>query len=163
MNWADVVILVVLALSMLVSLWRGFTREAFSLVVWVAAFWVGYAFAHYPAAWLIRWIDIPSARLALGFLALFLVTLLVGGIVTHLVCLAVVKTGLTGTDRMLGLFFGLARGLVMVSVLVLVAGLTLLPRDPWWNESLFIAHFERAALWLRARLPAEIAERVSYD
>ena len=93
MIWADIVILVLVGLSMLISLWRGFTREALSLVAWIAAFWVGFTFAVYPAAYLEPHVSVPSARLALGFLGLFLVTLLLGGVVNYLIGKAVDKTG----------------------------------------------------------------------
>jgi len=161
--WADVVILVLVGLSTVISLWRGFTREALSLVAWVAAFWVGFSFARYPAAYLEPYVSAPSARLALGFLGLFLATLLLGGVINYLIGKAVDKTGMTGTDRMLGLFFGLARGIVMVAILVLLAGLTPLPQDPWWRESLFIGHFLPLAEWLRDLLPADIAAHFVYD
>ncbi|HEY5790564.1 MAG TPA: CvpA family protein, partial [Gammaproteobacteria bacterium] len=100
MIWVDIAILVIVALSMLVSLWRGFTREALSLAAWVAAFWVGFTFARYPAYYLQPHVSVPSARLALGFLALFLLTLLVGGVINYLIGKAITATGLTGTDRM---------------------------------------------------------------
>lgn len=163
MIWADVVILVLVGLSTVISLWRGFTREALSLAAWVAAFWVGFSFAVYPAAYLEPYVSAPSARLALGFLGLFLATLLLGGVINYLIGKAVDKTGMTGTDRMLGLFFGLARGIVMIAILVLLAGLTPLPQDPWWRESLFIGHFLPLAEWLRDLLPADIAAHFVYD
>ena len=162
MIWVDIAILVVIGLSMLVSLWRGFTREALSLLAWITAFWVGFTFAYYPAHYLAGYISVPSARLALGFLGLFLVTLLLGGVINYLVGKLVDQTGLTGTDRLLGIFFGLGRGIVIIAVLVLLAGLTPLPQDPWWGESLFVGHFEQLAVWLRAFLPPEIATHFVY-
>jgi membrane protein required for colicin V production len=161
--WVDFAILILLGLSMLVSLWRGFTREALSLLAWIAAFWVGFTFAHLPAHYLTGYVSTPSARLALGFLGLFLVTLLLGGVVNYLVCKLVDTTGMSGTDRMLGIFFGLGRGIVLVALLVLLAGLTPMPHDPWWKASLFIRHFEQLAIWMRDLLPPEIAGHVVYD
>jgi membrane protein required for colicin V production len=163
MIWADIVILVLIGLSMAISLWRGFTREALSLVAWIAAFWVGFSFAWYPAELLEAHVAVPSARLALGFLGLFIATLLIGGVINYLIGKAVDKTGLTGTDRMLGLLFGLARGIVLVGILVLLAGLTPLPQDPWWGESLFIGHFQQLAELLRDLLPPDIAAYFVYD
>jgi len=153
MTWPDVVILVLIGLSMLISLWRGFTREALSLVAWIVAFWVGFTFAIYPAEYLEPHVSVR----------LFLVTLLLGGVVNYLIGKAVDKAGMTGTDRMLGLFFGLARGVVMVAILVLLAGLTPLPQDPWWRESLFIGHFQQLAELLRDLLPPDIAAYFVYD
>ncbi|MEW6038303.1 MAG: CvpA family protein, partial [Pseudomonadota bacterium] len=66
------------------------------------------------------------------------------------------------TDRLAGLVFGLARGVLLVSVLVLLAGFTPLPRDPWWRASLLIPPFQSMALWIKTLLPAEIAGQVAY-
>jgi membrane protein required for colicin V production len=59
---------------------------------------------------------------------------------------------------MLGVVFGVARGAVIVGILVLLAGLTPLPSDPWWRESMLVPHFERFALEIRGLLPAEVAQ-----
>ena len=123
-------------------------------MVLLCAHWMDY---HHAA------VIVPSARLALGFLGLFLATLLLGGVVNYLIGKAVDKTGMTGTDRMLGLIFGLARGIVLVAILVLLAGLTPLPQDPWWGESLFIGHFQQLAELLRDLLPPDIAAYFVYD
>jgi membrane protein required for colicin V production len=73
------------------------------------------------------------------------------------------KTGLTGTDRSLGVVFGLLRGLAIVTILVLAAGATPMPADIWWQNSLLIDHFVKLALWVREFLPAEIAQHINYN
>lgn len=162
MIWADITILALIGISMLISLWRGFTREALSLLAWVAAFWVGFTFAGDIAIYLVEYLSVRSARLVVSFLLLFLVTLLVGGVVNYLVGKMVDKTGLTGSDRMVGVLFGLARGIVLVAILVMLAGLTPLPGDPWWRQSIFIDHFQTLAIWMRDFLPPEIGSYIKY-
>jgi len=88
---------------------------------------------------------------------LFLATLFAGGLINFLIGKLIKATGLSGTDRMLGIFFGLARGIAIVTVLVLLAGLTPLPKDPWWHESQFIPHFQQLAMILRGLLPPQYA------
>ena len=85
-----------------------------------------------------------------------------GGLVNYLMGELVEKTGLSGTDRMLGLVFGIVRGVAVVGIIVLLAGLTPLPRDPWWNESRLLMHFEQLALWMRGYLPPEIASYIAF-
>lgn len=160
--WVDFILLAIILVSALLSLWRGFVREALSLVSWVAALWVALLFFHDLADWLARWIDTPSVRDAVGFASLFVVTVLVGGLVSYLAGQLVAKTGLTSTDRALGVVFGIARGIVIVAVLVLLAGLTTLPEDPWWKQSLLLAHFQDMALWLRSFLPEDIARNIQF-
>jgi membrane protein required for colicin V production len=160
--WIDYILLAIIAISALLSLWRGFVKEALSLASWIAALWVALLFFHDLADWLARWIETPSVRDAVGFGLLFVVTVLVGGLVGYLAGELVAKTGLTATDRALGMIFGVARGVILVAVLVLLAGLTTLPQDPWWQESLLLKHFQDMALWLRSFLPVDIAGNIKF-
>jgi membrane protein required for colicin V production len=68
------------------------------------------------------------------------------------------KSGLTGTDRMIGMIFGVLRGVLIVSVLVFLAGFTAMPQDPWWQESIFMDVFHEFALWLRQYVVPEITK-----
>lgn len=162
MNWVDYSILAILAISTLISLWRGFTREALSLAGWVIAAWVALTFANDLVLLLEPHIDAPSLRLLIAFAILFLATLLVAGIVNYLMVQLIQKTGLSGTDRLLGIFFGLARGIMVLAVLVLLAGMTPMPADEWWRESQFLHYFQDIALWIRQYLPEDIAANIQY-
>lgn len=162
MNWADYLILTLITLSALIGLWRGLLREVISLATWAAAIAIAFMFAEDGASHLTPYIDIPSLRIAVAFGGLFLVTLLLGGLVGILASELVHHTGLTGTDRMLGVAFGLARGAAIVALLVLAAGLTPLPKDPWWQQALLLRHFQETALWLRDFLPPEAAQNIRF-
>ena len=162
MNWLDYVIIGVIALSVIISVFRGFVREALSLLVWALAVWIGWTFFRDLAAHLTSWIDLPSLRLAAAMAILIVGVLIIGGLVTYLLGEIVERTGLSGTDRMLGMVFGAARGLLLVAVLVLLAGLTPLPQDPWWGDSLLVGYFEEMAIWLRDLLPSDVAERFRF-
>jgi membrane protein required for colicin V production len=161
--WIDYILLAIIFVSALLSLWRGFVREALSLASWVAALWVALLFFHDLADWLARWIDTPSIRDAVGFGVLFVVTVLIGGLVSYLAGQLVARTGLTATDRALGVIFGVTRGIVIVAVLVLLAGLTTLPQDPWWQQSLLLQHFQEMAVWLKSFLPEDIARNIRFQ
>lgn len=162
MIWVDFFILGVILVSGLLSLWRGFVKEALSLLTWIAAPVIAILFYEDFAPWFERWVSVPSARLALAFGILLVLVLILGGLVNYLVGQLVSKTGLTGTDRALGIVFGIARGVMVVGVLVLLAGLTQVPQDPWWKESVFLKHFVDLALWMRSFLPTDIAANIQY-
>ena len=159
-TWLDYVILAIVLVSTLVSLFRGFVREALSLAFWVIAFWVAQMFFRELAVPLGQWIPAPSVRLASAFAIIFFVVLLLGGLVTFLIAKLIDATGLSGTDRVIGMLFGAARGALIVAGLVLLAGLTPMPSDPWWQESQLIGHFEDLASWMRGLLPADFADRI---
>lgn len=160
--WIDIVILALIALSAILSLFRGFVKEALALATWLVALWIAIAFYEDLAAWLSQWIELVSAQKITAFAILFIVTLLVGAGINFMAGKLVSKTGLSGTDKMLGIVFGVARGGVIVAILVLLAGLTPFPQDPWWQESQFLGYFEDFAMWMRAFLPAEIADNITY-
>lgn len=162
MTAVDYGILGVIGLSALVSLVRGFVREALSLAGWVLALWVALTFTRELARWLPPGITVPSLRLAVAFLGLFLAALLLTALVNFLAVHLVEKTGLSGTDRMLGVLFGVARGVVIVAILVLLAGFTALPQDPWWGGSSLLPQFQQIALWIRGFLPPDIAAQIRY-
>lgn len=162
MIWVDYFLLAIITVSALLSLWRGFVREALSLATWIVALWVAILFFEQLSGWLARWIDTPSISDVVAFTVLFISTVVLGGLVNLLAGQLVDRTGLTATDRALGMVFGIARGVVIVAVLVLLAGLTTLPQDPWWKEALLLHHFQDLALWLRSFLPADVAENIHY-
>ena len=161
-NWLDIVILTTIAISALISLFRGFIREAFSLAVWVMAFWLSWSFFRALAVNMENMITTPSVRLGVAFAALMVLSLLVGGLLNYLIIQLVSKTGLSGSDRFIGMIFGAARGVLVIAVLVLVAGLTSFPADPWWRESTLIPYFQELAIWLQSLLPPDIAEKFQF-
>lgn len=148
MNHADWVIVAIVAISGVVSLWRGFVREALSLIIWMAAIAISLFFSDVLSAHLSVWIDAPSVRKMAAFAGLFVATLIVGGIVSHIVAALVKITGLTGTDRVLGMVFGVARGLLLVlALLILVPEVLPIDQDVWWTESTLIPHFLMMKGW----------------
>jgi len=151
-----------IGLSALIGLIRGLIREVFSLVLWGMAVWLGLRYSRDCAAYLETTIPVPSVRAVVAFLAVFTATLLVGGLSGFLLGKLVHSTGLSGTDRLAGLVFGVARGILIIAVLVLLAGLTPLPEGPWWKQSKLIPPFQSLAMWLRDQLPARLDSYVKY-
>ncbi len=162
MIWIDYTILGLILISSIIGLFRGLVREAFSLIIWVFAIWVGLTFSRQFSSFLENVISIPSARIAVAFSILFIVTLILGAIISFLLGELVKKTGLTGSDRFAGMIFGVVRGMIVVAMVVMLAGLTPLPEDSWWKESVLIPPFQSLAVWLRDHIPSGLAGYVSY-
>ena len=157
MNAADIVILAVLALSMLFGLWRGFVSGVLSLLCWVAAFWVAWAFGDRVAAFYGGFVREPTICIIAGYVTCFLGVLIIGGLVGWMVHKLMSHSGLRGGDRFLGMLFGLARGLLLVTFAVLMLGFTAVPRDAaWWRQSMLLPPFEGGAAWFAMRLPPEV-------
>ncbi len=165
MNWLDYAFLGVIGISVLIGLIRGFVREVVSVVVWVAAFWIAFRYGAQAGASLSPWLGSSMLQLVAGFGGLFVLTLLVGALVGYVAKALVGKTGLTGTDRVLGVVFGGLRGGLLVGLLILGAGLTALPREPWWQASMVVQGYQpvvchrQVGRWLeQARAVAPVAE-----
>jgi len=160
--WIDYVILGIIFISALIGLFRGLVKEAFSLGTWIVSIIVGIRFCQPFSIYLIDHIDVPSVRIAAAFVILLLLTLMLGAMLSDLISQIVDKTGLTGTDRFAGFLFGIARGIVVMAVLILLAGLTPLPQDPWWVESTLIGPFQELSIWLREQIPEGVSGYFSY-
>ena len=163
MIWPDIAILAVIAISAIISLFRGFVREVLSLLAWVVAIWVAYKFSAHIAPLFAAYVSLPSARQIIGFVVLLVATLMIIGIISFLISKIIESTGLSGTDRALGMVFGILRGVVIVALLVMLAGATPLPQDPWWQESIFIGHFQALAEFALQYLPSGLAKHFSFE
>lgn len=143
-DWA---IIAIIAVSALISLTRGFVKEALSLLIWVIAGLVAWLFGGALADLLVDYIATPSVRVITACVILFVLTLLLGGLINYLIGQLVLVTGLSGTDRFLGMAFGAARGALLVVVAVGLLSLAPVEADTWWRESALIPHFLLVADW----------------
>ena len=158
MNGVDLAILLICGISMLVSLFRGFIREVFSLLVWVAAVYAALLVANPLAERMQPWIEMPSVRMIIAFVGVFVLVLIVGGLVNYLLGKLIAGTGLSGTDRLVGALFGALRGVAIVLVAVIIARMTPFPEDPWWQESRLLPEFERLAVAVVQYFPESVRE-----
>lgn len=155
--WADLAVLAIIGLSAVLSLFRGFVREAIALAGWIAGIWLAFQFGEAAAGWFDRWVESPDIRSVLGFVAVLAAALVAAGITARLAGGLVHVTGMGGTDRVLGMIFGAGRGAVIVAVLVLLAGFTGMKGESWWGESVLLPRFEAVAAELGRLLPDGIA------
>ena len=147
-DWA---IIAVLGLSILLSLWRGFVREAVSLAGWIAAFVIANMFVGEMAAFLQQWIANVTGRYVVAYALLFAGMLMVAGIAGKLSAQVVKVTGLTLLDRLLGTVFGFVRGIIIVLVVVYVLRQLAPPQNVLWlDESQLMPHVDMLGQWVQA-------------
>ena len=161
MNWLDFVFIGILSLSVIISLFRGLVREVLSLLIWAGSFWVAYNFVDVGAVALTSYVDLPSARHLISFVGLFITALIIGGMINFVVSKLIKKTGLSGTDRFFGMFFGALRGLVAIVVITFFVNATPLSEDPWWQDSQLAPHFVKVSEWARTNMPEEFSNYFS--
>ncbi len=161
MHWVDIVVFVVIGFSVIIGLFRGLVKEAISLATWVLGVWVSLSFSSSFAKMLPFQVGDQTVQTLIAFVIIFLVILVVGGVINYLIGQLVDKTGLSGTDRTMGLVFGFLRGGLIVAIMVLLATLTNMPHEEWWHQSLTLPYFHDAAVWLKALLPDSLAQHFS--
>jgi len=157
----DYAVVAVIALSALRGAWRGFVGEIFGLIGWIVAFLVACRYvdrlvpwmpAHWPGGALTQWL-IAFALIVIG-------VVLVAGVANALITRLVTASGLSGVDRSLGLMFGVVRGVVLVLILVALGGLTELPQQDFWRDSLLRPYADQGVRELKPLLPAPLAAYV---
>ena len=159
----DYVVLGIFLVSVLLSIIRGFIRESLSLAGWIVAFVVAISFATDFEPMLPPEIAGESLRMLAAFIVLLLSVLLVAVIITKLLSALIKSVGLGFIDRSLGAAFGFLRGLLIVTVLILVAGLTAMPQQSFWQQAILSDPLEKVAIKLMPWLPSEISSRINFE
>lgn len=161
LHWVDYGILLIIGLSVLTGLVRGFTRELIALSIWVLAIWVGFTYAPQVSPLLRSYLQDSTLRTVISFILLLLATLLVGGLVSTALSFILNRSPLKGTDRMLGMGFGLVRGVFIVALLVGMINLTSLAKDAEFRHSRLYARFKPLSEWMFSFMPEVIHQKMN--
>jgi membrane protein required for colicin V production len=159
----DYVVIAVVAASVLLGIWRGVVGEIISLAAWVLAFFAARQWGSelgqslYAGA-----IHEPGWRVIAGYVTVFVGVLIVMSLLRLALRGLLKALGLGLTDRLLGVLFGVLRGVAIVFILVAVGGMTSAPKQPWWTEAHFSPPLETAVLAGKPWLPLEVAKRVRF-
>jgi membrane protein required for colicin V production len=148
-NAVDWAIIAVVGLSMLLSLWRGFVREAVSLAGWVAAFVLANMFVGQLETVLTQWIANVTGRYVAAFSIVFVATLVMVNVLGALATQVVRAAGLSLLDRLLGTVFGFARGIIIVLVLVYLLRQLAPPQNlKWLDQAQLMLHVDMLGQWV---------------
>ena len=161
MTWFDYAVIAIVGASVALAAWRGVVREIVALAGWVAAFVLASMYAQELAQWLPASLS-STLRAVIAYLAVFVVVLLASGLAGLLLAKLFRAAGLGFTDRAVGAVFGLARGLAIIFVVVMLAGLGNLPKEAFWREAVLSGPIETAVLAAKPVLPKDIAQRIRY-
>lgn len=161
MTWFDYAVFAIVGLSALLAVIRGVVREIAALAGWAAALILSGLFAQQLAQWLPAALS-PMLRAVIAYLVIFLGVLLLSGLAGVLLAKLFRAAGLGFTDRAVGALFGLVRGVLIVFVAVMLAGLTSLPREPFWREAALSGPIETVVLAAKPALPKDLAQRIRY-
>ena len=161
MTWFDYAVIAIVGLSVLLAVIRGAVREIAALVGWAAALILSGLFAQQLAQWLPIAFS-PVLKAVIAYLMILLGVLLLSGLAGVLLAKLFRAAGLGFTDRAVGALFGLVRGGLIVFVGVMLAGLTSMPKEPFWREAALSGPVETAVLAAKPALPKDLAQRIRY-
>ncbi len=153
----DFILIGLIGLSIVIGIFRGFIRESISLISWISAIILAIAFAN-PLSVYMTFTDVAFIKMLSAFLIIFVSVIFVGAIFNLIIGSLVRKTPFSMPDRILGSLFGLARGVVFITVAVLIASLTPFPEETWWKQSYMLTQFQKLAVQCQALLPEEQAK-----
>ena len=149
MHWIDIAILIVLGLTLLFGLWRGLINELFSIVTWIAAFLVARIFSTDVGTWLSGSIESEPVLLLLSWVIPFVTTFIVMNLIRLVIKSMIDMVGLKPVDRLFGGIFGLLKGGLIITAVVLITQLAMnKPATAFQNDSRFLPHFQKLSLWL---------------
>ena len=163
MTYFDYVIITIMLASMLLGVWRGVVGEIIALTAWILAFLAARWFGAEVAQAFFTGIVDPVLRLVAAWVTIFVVVLILMALLRLAVRGLLKALGLSLSDRLLGIIFGVVRGLASVLALVIVGGMTSLPKEKWWAGAYFSAPLETAVLACRPWLPPDISKRIRFQ
>lgn len=150
MNVADYLMLAVLVISLVFGFFRGFLRESVSLIAWLGGLWLAWHFAHRVEPHLGGLVEHPPASLWVARALILFAVLIIGWIVGSILSYFIHQSGVSlMLDRLLGTIFGLIRGVVLVSIAVILAQLIQLDSTPWWKKSRLMPAAVEVSGWIR--------------
>ncbi|KZN15258.1 CvpA family protein [Marinomonas sp. TW1] len=153
MATVDWLIIAVVVMSSLLSLKRGFVKEVLSLLTWVIAFVVAVKFSDQMQSLLVEQVQNDQIRYIVAFVSLFVASLVVGALVSFLLGSLIQVTGLSSTDRVMGMLFGFARGSLIVVAFVSLFSLSpAIQETDFWKTSQLIPQLGQLNDWTRDML-----------
>ncbi len=147
-TWVDGLILGAIGLSTMVGLWRGFIREAFSLITWATAIFLGLVYCTKLSQYFFLQIQIPALRILVCFVLIFFSILISGTLISKVFVTFVQRVGFGSLDRVIGLVFGSVRGVLIVGLLITAANTLHLNRAVAWHQSLLVPKFASMIEWV---------------
>lgn len=141
----DLLALGVITICMIISMMRGLVAELVSLLSWIVSFFLGRVFAHQLADVAFKTMQPRVLAVGLSFMLIFFLAWIVQRLLRSLVTSVLSALGLGGVNRILGACFGAIKGILLVTLVVLVCSFTDLPQTPFWRESYSAIWFEQLA------------------
>lgn len=149
----DILIAIVLIVSVIVGVVRGFVKEAISIAALLLAIWAALNLGPSVGEISDSWLSSEELQVWFGRILVFVVVLAIGGLIGWGLAKLVRLSVLSGIDRLIGGFFGAARGVLFVALFILAGEFAGFDNDDWWKKSKVLPYFEVVAEWIMVMAP----------
>lgn len=156
-------VLAVIGISIIVSMMRGALKEMLAIIGWLIAFYVAKTYASVLSPMLPQDIPTEALKTLAAFLILLIAVLFINSLLSIAISSIVSKVGLGWLNRLLGIVFGFAKGVLIVYVLVFLAGLTNLPKERMWTDAMLSSPLEVLVKSTFPWLPYSVTKHVNFD
>jgi len=163
LTYFDYAVIAIVGLSVVVSMMRGAVKEMLAILGWIAAFYVAKAYSPLLATFLPEGIPTEALKTLIAFVILLIAVLFLNGLITMAISGVISKVGLGRINRFLGMLFGFAKGLLISCVLVLLAGLTSLPKEQMWTDAVLSEPLEMLVKSALPWLPESVSKHAKFD
>jgi|TARA_B110000977_G_scaffold145984_1_gene185172 membrane protein required for colicin V production len=163
LTYFDYAVIAIVGLSVVVSMMRGAVKEMLAILGWIAAFYVAKAYSPLLATFLPEGIPTEALKTLIAFVILLIAVLFLNGLITMAISGVISKVGLGWINRFLGMLFGFAKGLLISCVLVLLAGLTSLPKEQMWTDAVLSEPLEMLVKSALPWLPESVSKHAKFD
>jgi len=137
----------------LIGFVRGFVKEAISIASLLIAIWAAIFLGPRVGSISDQWLSSLELQLWFGRILIFVVVLTIGGLIGWGLAKLVRLSVLSGTDRVLGMFFGFCRGALLVGLSIIGGRFAGFDNDDWWDDSILIPYGEFVADWIAVIAP----------
>jgi membrane protein required for colicin V production len=160
MPWIDIVIIALFVISILIGIYRGLVKETLSVASWALAAFVAFRYGEQASVYIKPYVTQAPLDLAIAYVAVFLISLIVFSVISHIISQIFDSSGMKGIDRSIGSIFGAIRAAAIIVILVLVGRFMAMDNQQWWMDSQFIPYFEPLVEWFKSYLPADIISKI---
>lgn len=152
-QWVDIIFIIIIGLSSITGLLRGFVKEFIAIGVWILAVWAGYNYSGSVTPYIQPYIQNPSILSIVSFMVVVLGVLIAGGIANFVIGLFLKGSGLGAMDKVLGGIFGFGRGVFILSLIFAILSMTSLPYQQYVQGSRVYNQLTPVINWISGYLP----------
>ncbi len=142
LNVTDLIIAGIISVSAFLGVKRGLVKEIFSLLTWACAALLCIKHSNYAYKFLSNYINDTVVLTAASYSSIFLFVLILGSLISIFLTKIVSFSGMGITNRLTGSIFGIARGLIIVSIMILLINTSPFSHNKYWEKSSLVPKFK---------------------